>query len=315
MRRVGNLPTAHDASAFSDFLHTRGIENNVEADDDGDFSIWVLEDDRIAEAGEHLSRYRSAPDSPEFREAGAEAAKLRKAEGKAESRRRSAVIDEARVGYERTVTGHGWVSIFLVVLTVAVTAYTGFMNAPGANRKALALLHISQSAFAHEMPDGATRFLPEVRDGEVWRLITPIFLHGDFMHILFNMMWLAQLGRFIELRFGSAKLLALILAVGVGSNLAEYWWKGPYFGGMSGVNYGLFGFLWMMGKFGRNQSWQLNPQTVQLMLMWMVFCYTGMLGPIANGAHTGGLLIGALLGIISARVVPWLERDLRRGNP
>ena len=116
MRRVGNLPTAHDASAFSDFLHTRGIENNAETDDDGSFSIWVLEDERIAEAGGHLSRYRSAPDSPEFREARAEAAKLRKAEGKAESGRRSAVIDEARVGFERSVTGRGWVSILLVVI-------------------------------------------------------------------------------------------------------------------------------------------------------------------------------------------------------
>lgn len=314
MRRVGNLPTAHDASAFSDFLHTRGIENNSETDDDGSFAIWVLDDDRIAEAGEQLARYRSAPDSPEFREAGLEAAKLRKAESKADRRRRSTVIDEARVGYERTLTGRGWVSILLVIVTIAVTAYTGFMDGPGSNRKALALLHISQSAFVHGMPGSAAHFLPEVRDGQVWRLITPIFLHGDIMHIVFNMMWLAQLGRFIELRFGSAKLLALILAVGVGSNLAEYWWKGPYFGGMSGVNYGLFGFLWMMGKFGRDQTWQLNPQTVQLMLMWMVLCFTGMLGPIANGAHVGGLVIGALLGIISARVVPWLERDFRTGK-
>ena len=315
MRRVGNLPTAHDASAFSDFLHTRGIENNAEADDDGSFAIWVLEDDRMTEAGEHLARYRSAPDSPEFREAGAEAAKLRKAESKADSRRRSTVVDEARIGYERNVTGHGWVSIFLVVLTVAVTAYTGFMNEPDSNRKALALLQISHSQYRHETPDGPTRFLPEVRDGQVWRLITPIFLHGDWMHIMFNMMMLSQLGWFIEARFGSAKLLALVMAIGVSSNLAEYWWQGPYFGGMSGVNYGLFGFLWMMGKFGRDQSWQMNPQTVQLMLVWMVLCFTGLLGPIANGAHVGGLLIGALLGIISARVVPWLERDFRKGKP
>ena len=315
MRRVGNLPTAHDASAFSDFLHTRGIENNAEDDDDGSIAIWVLDDDRMAEAGEHLSRYRSAPDAPEFREAGTEAAKLRKAESKADRQRRSAVIDEARIGYERTVTGYGWVTIFLVVLTVAMTAYTGFMNEPDANRKALALFHISHSPYGHEMSDGPTRFLPEVRDGQVWRLITPIFLHGDYMHILFNMMMLSQLGWFIEARFGAAKLLALVLAIGIGSNLAEYLWKGPYFGGMSGVNYGLFGFLWMMGKFGRDQVWQMNPQTVQLMLMWMVLCFTGLLGPTANGAHVGGLLIGALLGIISARVVPWLERDFQKGKP
>jgi GlpG protein len=125
------------------------------------------------------------------------------------------------------------------------------------------------------------------------------------------MMWLVQFGRFIESRYGGAKLLALIMVIGVGSNLAEYLWKSPYFGGMSGVNYGLFGFLWMKGKFGRDQSCEMQPQTVQLMLMWMVLCYTDMLGPVANAAHTVGLLIGALLGIASARLVPWLERFIK----
>jgi membrane associated rhomboid family serine protease len=45
--------------------------------------------------------------------------------------------------------------------------------------------------------------------------------------------------------------------------------------------------------------------------MWMVLCFTGLLGPIANGAHVGGLVIGALLGFSSARLVPWLERTSR----
>jgi GlpG protein len=168
-------------------------------------------------------------------------------------------------------------------------------------------LQISEQPFQRGMSGAPPVFLPEVREGEVWRLITPIFLHGDLMHIVFNMMWLVQLGRFIETRFGAWKLLALILAIGVGSNLAEYVWRSPNFGGMSGVNYGLFGFLWMKGKFGRGQDWQLTPQTVQLMLVWMVLCYTGMLGPVANAAHTGGLLLGAACGFASARIVPWLE--------
>jgi GlpG protein len=157
-------------------------------------------------------------------------------------------------------------------------------------------------------------FLPEVRDGQVWRLVTPIFAHGSLMHIVFNMMWLFQLGRFIETRFGPWKLMALILVIGVGSNVAQYLWNGPFFGGMSGVNYGLFGFLWIKGKFGRAQNWQLDPQTVQLMLVWMVLCYTGLLGPVANAAHTVGLIIGVILGFASARLVPWLESGAGSGR-
>jgi GlpG protein len=226
---------------------------------------------------------------------------------KSERRRRSTVIDESRIGYERSFLSRGWVPILLLILSVAMTFYTDLF----ANRKAMGLLQISQLPYVRYLPGGGSIFLPEVKAGEVWRLITPIFVHGSVMHIVFNMMWLVQLGRFIESRFGAAKLLALVMAIGVGSNLAEYLWKSPHFGGMSGVIYGLFGFLWMKGKFDRSQNWQLPTQTVQLMLMWMVLCYTDMLGPVANAAHTVGLLIGMLLGITSARLVPFLEREAR----
>jgi GlpG protein len=291
---------------------SRGIGNNAEQDDDGTFSIWVHDDDQITEAARLFALFRTSPDAPEFRDATAAAKVIRAQLVKSEGRRRSAVVDEARVGYERNFAGGGMITILLVVLTVAITVYAGFMRSPSADRAMIDRLHISQVPFTHATPDLPSHFLPEVRAGEVWRLITPIFLHGDFMHIIFNMMWLAQFGKFIESRFGGAKLLALVMAIGVGSNLVQYVSaEHPYFGGMSGVNYGLFGFLWMKGKFGRDQNWQMHPQTVQLMLMWMVLCFTGLLGPIANGAHVGGLVIGALLGFSSARLVPWLERTSR----
>ena len=312
MRRVGELASDAKAQTFHDALVSRGIENTAEADEGGGaISIWVHDDDQITEAARLFTLFRSTPDAPEFREASTKATAIRAELVKSERRRRSTVVDEARVGYERNVVASGWATFLIVLITIVVTAYTGFFRSPDANHAAIARLSFSQVSSGHELPGGAFVFLPEVREGEVWRLITPIFLHGDWMHIIFNMMMLVQLGRFIEARFGSAKLLALVMVIGVGSNLAEYLWSSPHFGGMSGVDYGLFGFLWMKGKFGRDQGWQLNPQTVQLMLMWMVLCFTGILGQIANGAHLGGLLIGALLGITSARLVPWLERESR----
>ena len=312
MRRVGELQDENQARTFHDVLVSRGIGNNAEQDDDGTFSIWVHDDDQITEAARLFALFRTSPDAPEFRDATAAAKVIRAQLVKSEKRRRSTVADEARVGYERNFAGGGMITILLVVLTVAITVYAGFMRSPSADRAMIDRLNISQVPFTHATPDLPSHFLPEVRAGEVWRLITPIFLHGDFMHIIFNMMWLAQFGKFIESRFGGAKLLALVMAIGVGSNLVQYVSaEHPYFGGMSGVNYGLFGFLWMKGKFGRDQNWQMHPQTVQLMLMWMVLCFTGLLGPIANGAHVGGLVIGALLGFSSARLVPWLERESR----
>lgn len=312
MRRVGELQSEQRARSFHDALLSRGIENTAEKEDGGAISIWVHEDDQMAEAARLFALFQSSPGAPEFREASAKASTIRAQLVKSERSRRSTVIDEARIGYERHFMGGGFVTILLVVITIAVTGYTGFFGpGGGGDRAALARFHISQMPFIHGMPGGISFFLPEVREGEVWRLITPIFLHGDIMHIVFNMMWLVQFGRFIESRLGGAKLLAFVLAIGIGSNLAEYLWSTPNFGGMSGVNYGLFGYLWMKGKFGRDPGWELNPQVVQLMLMWMVICYTGLLGPVANAAHTGGLIIGVLLGIGSARIVPWLERQAR----
>jgi GlpG protein len=312
MRRVGELQDENQARTFHDVLVSHGIGNTAEQEDGGIFSIWVHDDDQNAEAARLFALFRASPDAPEFREATAKAKVIRAQLVKSEKRRRSTVADEARVGYERNFAGGGIITMLLVVLTVAITVYAGFMGSPSADRAAIDRLHLSQVPFMRGMPDGMSLFLPEVREGEVWRLITPIFLHGNFMHIIFNMMWLAQFGKFIESRFGGAKLLALVLAIGIGSNLAQYVWeKNPYFGGMSGVNYGLFGFLWMKGKYGRDQTWQMHPQTVQLMLMWMVLCFTDLLGPVANAAHVGGLAIGALLGICSARLVPWLERQSR----
>jgi GlpG protein len=307
MRRVGELPSEAEAQTFHDALTARGIENTPEAEDGGGFSIWVHDDDQITEAARLFGLFRISPDAPEFRGATAKAAAIRANLVKSERSRRSAVVDEARIGYERNFLSQGWAAILLVVLSVAATFYTDFF----ANVKAAQQLQISQMPYIRELPDGGSLFLPEVKSGEVWRLITPIFIHGSLMHILFNMMWLVQLGRFIESRFGAAKLLALVMVIGVGSNLVEYLWSTPRFGGMSGVVYGLFGFLWMKGKFDRSQNWQLPTQTVQVILLWMVLCFTGMLGPIANGAHVGGLVIGVLLGISSARLVPWLERNSR----
>jgi len=51
--------------------------------------------------------------------------------------------------------------------------------------------------------------LPEIRSGEVWRLITPIFVHFGVIHILFNSLWLFDLGRAIELLKGSPHLVAV----------------------------------------------------------------------------------------------------------
>lgn len=143
--------------------------------------------------------------------------------------------------------------------------------------------------------------------GEYWRMLTPIFLHFGLFHILFNALWVWEFGRRIELGLGSARLLVLILLIGVISNTAQYLWTGPsLFGGLSGVLYGLMGFLWIYNRLRPHPLFALQPGIIGFMLLWVVLGMTGAIdffmdGSIANAAHVGGLAAGMALAPLAAR--------------
>ena len=68
---------------------------------------------------------------------------------------------------------------------------------------------------------------------------------------------------------------------------------------MSGVIFGLFGFLWLRPSLDREYALELERPGIIITLGWFAFCFTGLL-PIANTAHAVGLGIGAAWGALSA---------------
>ncbi len=143
-----------------------------------------------------------------------------------------------------------------------------------------------------------------LENGQYWRLLTPVFLHFGVFHIAFNGLWIWELGRRIEWLGGSGHLLQVILITGLVSNITQYWWDGPsLFGGLSGVVYGLLGYLWIRHKLSPHPATRLPPGILGFMLFWLLICMTGivtaLLGSgVANAAHAGGLLMGMILGAI-----------------
>ena len=151
--------------------------------------------------------------------------------------------------------------------------------------------------------------LPEIFGGQLWRLFTPIIIHFGIMHIAFNLLWLYQLGGAIEQRQNAKRMMTLVFSIALLSNLAQFFWSGPMFGGMSGVVYGLLGYVWAQGKFNPGAGIGLDQSTTIMMLIWFVVCWMGLVGNIANMAHTIGLVCGVILGILYS---PQLFRKIQR---
>ena len=291
MRRIGTLPNESQANTFRDYLFLQDIEVDADAEGDGTFALWVHDDLKVESATRLLERFRLNPESPEFNKVSGDAERERVRMQKEDERRRSAVIDRARMGYEKTVFG----SSMFTYAVIGICILVGIFSSLGKNFEALRYLFIAW------YPDDLSQPVESFSTGQVWRLLTPIFIHFGILHLVFNSMWLKDFGTFIESRFSVWYLAVLILVLGVGSNLAQYLWTGsPWFGGMSGVNYGLFGFLWMRGKFDRNMMWNLNPTTIWMLMIWYVACLLDLVGQVANTAHTAGLLLGCAWGFLSS---------------
>lgn len=152
----------------------------------------------------------------------------------------------------------------------------------------------------------------KIRDGEVYRLITPIILHGNLLHILFNMLWVWVLGKMIEERISRLRYLALMVVVALISNTVQYLMTGPAFLGYSGVICGMAGFIWMRQKVAPWEGYPLERITALFlgififgMLAFQIFLFvierftTLQLNlQIANSAHISGALVGMALGRI-----------------
>jgi len=139
-------------------------------------------------------------------------------------------------------------------------------------------------------------------NGEYWRLVTPIFLHFGLFHLVFNGLWTWELGRRIEPFTGSIHTFVIVLLMAVASNLGQYLWGGPsLFGGMSGVVYGLLGYVWIRHKVSPRPQLAIPPGLLGFMLFWLLLGMSGIIdllmsGSIANAAHAVGLVTGMILG-------------------
>jgi GlpG protein len=302
MRHVGTIGDEREAQRFAAHLLTLGIHSRPETED-GRVAIWIVEEDHVQRAREELREFLENPSAPRYHEAEEAARRIRKERESREKRARKNFVD---VGARWRYSGPGRraLTFTLIGASVIATMVTRFgdLESPTTSWLTITWFEVlGQSVRYH-------RGLYDVLHGEVWRLVTPIFLHFNFIHILFNMLWLHELGSQIEMRRGTLRFAIFVLALAAISNVLQYWIGDSFrFGGMSGVVYGLFGYVWMRAKYDPVSGFVLHRNTVILMVGWFLLCFTGLVGPIANIAHTAGLAVGVIVGY-----APVLLRKLPR---
>jgi GlpG protein len=296
MRMIGHLTSERDAQVFSDYLFVQGIDNQIEPDKDNIWTLWVHSEDELDRARTYLAEYQQSHQDPKYQKAKTEATRLKAQIDREERAYRKKMIQSETLRQSLGTMRYGKVSLAIIILCGAVFFLSQFGRDMAAVRWLFISEHISAPGFV-----GRLLSLTEVRQGQIWRLITPILLHFNILHFFFNMLWLLDLGSMIEGHRGRGLYITMLLVLAVVSNLAQHLFSGPAFGGMSGVVYGLLGYVWMRGKFDPGSGLALHPHTVIMMLIWFFFCFTGFAGNVANYTHTAGLLTGMAWGYASAR--------------
>ena len=141
------------------------------------------------------------------------------------------------------------------------------------------------------------RSTPQILAGEWWRLIVPIFLHGNFIHLLFNSMALIQAGPLVEQAYGRPRfVLIFILSGALGFLLGTYVSPASISIGASGS---LFGLIGAAGLYGHQRGDAFGRMIRSSMVQWGMYALLfGLLIRADNAAHIGGLVSGVCLSFL-----------------
>lgn len=137
-----------------------------------------------------------------------------------------------------------------------------------------------------------------VKSGEIYRLVTCMFLHIGIMHLACNMYSLYAIGKEVEMLFGKVKFLIIYILSGMcGSILSLAFSSNTISAGASGAIFGLLGAILYFGCYYRTYLGATIKSSVFPVIILNLII--GFLSPgIDNAAHIGGLVGGILLSML-----------------
>ena len=172
------------------------------------------------------------------------------------------------------------------------------LDLPPVTASTLALAVILTLAFWNDWSVDSLLMGSEALSTQPWRLLSSTLVHGDGLHLLFNLYWIWHFGHVVERRFGAWVTLALFLWFSAGSAIAEFTFlEGGI--GLSGLCYGLFGFSLVLRRADPELRRAVDFRTVLWLVGWfflsIALTVSGSMA-IANVAHGAGFVFGVLAG-------------------
>lgn len=335
MRRIGTLADGSLARRFCDYLVTLSIDATTDSDHEpGDkepgrvWNIWIRDETDVDKARLEFVAFEESPNSDRY-QVEDEVNRIRNDRIEEQQRRikrqremvRAMPSDRGAGDLTGASVRQQSIPVTIGIIAIAVVASfsSEFGGRPGsrveknptfAQQTYLGLSFVDQRDYVEAKGDP----FASVRKGEVWRFVTPMFLHGDTFHLAFNMLWIFFLGSAIERLHGSLFFLLLTMSTQIAGMMLQVMLPAadflpaalhgsPFAIGASGAVYGLFGYLWIRPMVDPGYPIHMVPMNVVLMLGWLVACMTPLIPGVANGAHLGGLLAGMLAALVAGLAI------------
>lgn len=143
-----------------------------------------------------------------------------------------------------------------------------------------------------------------VAGGQLWRLVTSLFLHLGLVHLAVNAWALYQLGTLFEVWLGSGRLALVFFATGIAGSLASVLFTLAGTAGLSaGASGAIFGILGALITFLLRRRDRLRPAAKSLLLQLLFWAAINVflgfqIAVIDNAAHLGGFAAGLGLGLV-----------------
>lgn len=317
MRCLGQINGRSAAESFVAYLLTQDITTQIEAVGEPvnkggteTWEIWVRDEDKMDVARAELIQFVDNPRDPKYTAALTQAKSIlaereKKKQKAARNLRRVEMRGPSRLGGGGSIPP---LTLTLLILSIGISLMSSFNRPKPSNDWGRAIVEklsfVSPVDYLLSEGDPAA----SLKKGELWRMITPIFLHMGMFHLAMNMFVLVSFGRMVERWVGTPRYALFVLLLAIGPNLlqglAPAWLHGnPLFGGMSGVLYGLFGYVWIRTSIDPSLGISIPFPMVVIFVGLIVVGLSGIVPnwQYADLCHLGGLLIGCAIAFAAAQ--------------